>query len=54
MQTGGRSGIKFSVPIIAPMKGVKAMATLPLEQMTIKEKLQAMEELWSGLGQVHT
>ena len=25
------------------------MPTLPLEQMTVKEKLQAMEELWSDL-----
>ncbi|MCD4719448.1 MAG: addiction module protein [Desulfobacula sp.] len=25
------------------------MLTLPLEQMTVKEKLQAMEELWSDL-----
>jgi hypothetical protein len=26
------------------------MLTLPLEQMTVKEKLQAMEELWSDLS----
>jgi len=25
------------------------MPTLPLEQMTVEEKLQAMEELWSDL-----
>ncbi len=25
------------------------MPTLPLEQMTVKEKLQIMEELWSDL-----
>lgn len=25
------------------------MLTLPLEQMTVKEKLQVMEELWSDL-----
>jgi putative addiction module component (TIGR02574 family) len=25
------------------------MPTLPLEQMTVKEKLQVMEELWSNL-----
>ncbi len=25
------------------------MPTLPLEQMTVKEKLQVMEELWSDL-----
>ena len=25
------------------------MPTLPLEKMTVKEKLQAMEELWSDL-----
>ncbi|MBL0701456.1 MAG: addiction module protein [Desulfosarcina sp.] len=25
------------------------MPTLPLEQMTVKEKLQAMEDLWSDL-----
>ncbi len=29
------------------MKG--NMPTLPLEQMTVKEKLQVMEELWSDL-----
>ena len=26
------------------------MPTLPLEHMTVKEKLQVMEELWSDLG----
>ena len=25
------------------------MPTLPLEEMTVKEKLQVMEELWSDL-----